>query len=232
MNKELIGVLLVEDNAGDARLLQEALWDSPGAASFKLTHVMTLAEAKQSIEEGSCDLMLLDLSLPDSTGLKTLLSALEFAKDTAIVVLTGMNNDETAIEAVRKGAQDYLVKGQVNANTLSRSLHYAMERKRLLQDRERLIAELQEALSTVKKLSGLLPICSSCKKIRDDRGYWTQVEQYIHDHSEAEFTHGICPECMHRLYPGVFPEVQDVEAKTPEPRATPAPSPGSKKPKP
>jgi PAS domain-containing protein len=75
------------------------------------------------------------------------------------------------------------------------------ERKRAEEERERLIKDLQEALSRVKLLSGMLPICSSCKKIRDDKGYWNQVEVYVRDHSEAEFTHGICPECFKRLYP-------------------------------
>ncbi len=65
----------------------------------------------------------------------------------------------------------------------------------------RLIQELTEALGQVKTLSGLLPICASCKKIRDDKGYWQQVETYIRKHSEADFTHGICPECVQRLYP-------------------------------
>ena len=62
-------------------------------------------------------------------------------------------------------------------------------------------AELGKALSDVKKLSGLLPICASCKKIRDDKGYWNQIEEYIRDHSEAEFTHSICEECAGNLYP-------------------------------
>ncbi len=64
-----------------------------------------------------------------------------------------------------------------------------------------MIEELKEALATVNQLSGMLPICSSCKKIRDDRGYWNQIEAYIRDHSEAEFSHGICPECARKLYP-------------------------------
>ena len=68
------------------------------------------------------------------------------------------------------------------------------ERKRAEEERERVISRLQQALAHVKKLSGLLPICASCKKIRDDRGYWLQVEEYIRDHSEAQFSHGICPE--------------------------------------
>lgn len=60
---------------------------------------------------------------------------------------------------------------------------------------------LKDALKTVKELSGLLPICASCKKIRDDTGYWDQVQSYIKKHSEAEFAHSICPECMEKLYP-------------------------------
>jgi PAS domain S-box-containing protein len=78
------------------------------------------------------------------------------------------------------------------------------ERKRAEEERERLIGQLQEALAEVKTLSGLLPLCSSCKRIRDDQGYWQQIEAYIRDHSEAEFSHSVCPECAKKLYPEVF----------------------------
>ncbi|MCG6535368.1 MAG: PAS domain S-box protein, partial [Syntrophales bacterium LBB04] len=81
------------------------------------------------------------------------------------------------------------------------------ERKRLEEQKSNLIIELQNALSEVKKLSGFLPICASCKKIRDDRGYWNEVERYIGDHSEAQFSHGICPDCMRKLYPEIADEV-------------------------
>jgi PAS domain S-box-containing protein len=77
------------------------------------------------------------------------------------------------------------------------------ERKRAEAERERLIGELQEALSSVKTLSGLLPICAACKNIRDDSGYWNQIESYFKEHTRVEFTHGICPDCMKKLYPGV-----------------------------
>lgn len=77
------------------------------------------------------------------------------------------------------------------------------ERKRAEADRERLIAELQRALSSVKRLSGLIPICASCKKIRDDQGFWQQVEVYVRERTDADFSHGICPDCMARLYPDV-----------------------------
>jgi PAS domain S-box-containing protein len=75
------------------------------------------------------------------------------------------------------------------------------EQKQREAEREALIRELQEAMSEVKTLSGLLPICANCKKIRDDQGYWNQIETYIQQHSEAEFSHGICRECAEKLYP-------------------------------
>jgi len=77
-------------------------------------------------------------------------------------------------------------------------------RKQLEDEQKRLIAELQEALANIKTLKGLLPICSSCKKVRDDKGYWSQIEAYVSDHSEAEFSHGICPDCAQRLYPEYY----------------------------
>ena len=73
--------------------------------------------------------------------------------------------------------------------------------KRLEKEREKLIGELQGAIAKIRTLSGLLPICASCKKIRDDKGYWNQIETFIRDHSEAEFSHGICPDCARKLYP-------------------------------
>lgn len=74
------------------------------------------------------------------------------------------------------------------------------ERKRVEGEREKLILDLQDALAKVKTLSGLLPICAACKKIRDDKGYWNRIESYIRDHSEAQFTHGLCPDCAEKIY--------------------------------
>ncbi len=88
-------------------------------------------------------------------------------------------------------------------------------RKRVEQERERLITELQGALARVKTLSGMLPICASCKKIRDDRGYWQQLEEYLTEHSQAEFSHGVCPPCAKTLYPDMyrqlFPELSEAD---------------------
>jgi hypothetical protein len=73
--------------------------------------------------------------------------------------------------------------------------------QRLARERERLLHELRESLAQVKTLRGLIPICASCKSIRDDQGYWRRLEAYLKERSDAEFSHGICPECYRRLYP-------------------------------
>jgi hypothetical protein len=81
-----------------------------------------------------------------------------------------------------------------------------LQRRALEEARETAIAAREKALDEVKILRGFLPICASCKKIRDDHGYWTQIEAYIHDHSEAEFSHSVCPECAKKLYPDFYGE--------------------------
>ncbi|MBP1709607.1 MAG: hypothetical protein H6Q47_140 [Deltaproteobacteria bacterium] len=87
-------------------------------------------------------------------------------------------------------------------------------RKQSETDRERLISELQEALGQVKTLKGLLPICSNCKKVRDDKGYWNQIESYVQQHTDASFTHGICPDCAKKLYPELYAERKKRKEKT------------------
>jgi PAS domain-containing protein len=83
------------------------------------------------------------------------------------------------------------------------------QRRRIEEERRRLTYDLQDALDKIKRLRGLLPICASCKKIRDDKGYWNRLETYIQEHSEAEFSHGFCPECMKKLYGVVLEEDTD-----------------------
>jgi hypothetical protein len=88
-----------------------------------------------------------------------------------------------------------------------------------LDERKKLVEELRKALSEVKQLSGILPICASCKQIRDDEGYWKQIESYISDHSEAQFSHGICPECVKKLYPEQYERVIGKQQENPEKRS-------------
>jgi len=75
------------------------------------------------------------------------------------------------------------------------------ERKKAEDERQRLVLELRESLAKIRTLSGLLPICASCKKIRDDHGYWSQVEQYLSEHTDVRFSHGLCPDCVKKFFP-------------------------------
>lgn len=124
-----IKVLLIEDNPGDARLIQLTLADDK-PQSIQLETVDRLSLGCKRLMEGGIDVVLLDLSLPDSQGFDTLAQMQATAPNVPIVVLTGLDNDQIGLEAVSKGAQDYLVKGQVDRNLLARALRYAIERKR------------------------------------------------------------------------------------------------------
>lgn len=168
---------------------------------FEIETAERLASGIERLSHGGIDIVLLDLGLPDSMGLDTLRLARASAPDVTIVVLTGLTDEHVGLQALQEGAQDYQVKYQVNGPLIIRSMRYSAERKRLEQEKEKLIEELKAALAKVKTLSGMLPICAACKNIRDDEGYWHQIESYISEHSETEFSHGLCPECMKRLFP-------------------------------
>ena len=83
------------------------------------------------------------------------------------------------------------------------------DRKKIAAEKEKLIAELEKAFAEVKTLSGLLPICSYCGKIRDDKGYWSRLEKYVQTHSKAKFSHGICPDCVKEHYPEYYKKIKD-----------------------
>ena len=195
-----INVLIVEDEPGQALLIEISL-NNTDRPAFRCEHADTLAGAWQRLAAGGIDAVLLDLTLPDSTGFATLGKTHEKFSKVPLVVLTGLDDEALGLQLVQAGAQDYLPKGQVTPPLLARTLRYAIERKHTLVERERLLAELQAALTEVKTLSGLIPMCANCKKIRDDTGYWNQVESYIAARTDASFTHGICPECAKILYP-------------------------------
>ncbi|MBN2444395.1 MAG: response regulator [Spirochaetales bacterium] len=198
-------VLLIEDNKGDARLLEEMLYEA-GEASFKLLCADRLETGLKYLKRGGIHLVLLDLGLPDSEGFGTFKKIYNSVPNIPIIVMTGMDDEKMAVDAVREGAQDYLVKGQVDGNLLFRAMRYAIERKKLEIEREKMILELQDALAKIKTLRGLLPICSFCKKIRDDQGYWRQIEVYMKEHSDANFSHSICPQCAKKYYPHLYKE--------------------------
>jgi len=144
MSESQIDVLLVEDNPGDARLLRETLADIP-AAHLDWTHTTTLADAIQHMKQRRFQVALLDLSLPDSHGLDTFVKINRQDPDLPVVMLTGLDDESVAYEAMQKGAQDYLVKGNVDGHVLMRSIRYAIERSRRRQAEKALRARDEES---------------------------------------------------------------------------------------
>lgn len=157
MADKLLKLLLVEDNPGDARLIQIYLSEAPGL-NIKLYLVESLAAANGKIAETEIDVMLLDLGLPDSNGLETFTSANRDNPEVPIVVLTGHADTDLGATAVLGGAQDYLVKGQVDGNILSHALRYAIERKRASLELEQAYTALKETqahLVQSEKMAGI-----------------------------------------------------------------------------
>jgi len=198
-------ILLVEDNRTDAVLIEEMIHqpDADGSydINYELIHKELLRDALKYLAENRVDVILLDLSLPDSKGLETVRKMGEREKDVPIIVLTGLDDDAVAIQALQNSVQDYLNKNRMDSILLHRSIRYSMERFNNIRQKERLIKELKEALDNIKTLQGLLPICAGCKNIRNDDGYWIQLESYLTSHSDLNFTHSICPDCVKKLYP-------------------------------
>jgi len=192
-------ILVVEDSLEDYLLTLRLI----GALSNKQIYCereWVLGRALKKIQMGIFDICLLDYNLGIFTGIELLEALAQNEGHTSIIFLTGRSQPGLDEQAMELGATDYLVKGEITAEILERSLRYAIARKRAEEERNRLSLELQQAMkSDLKRLKGLLPICSCCKKIRDDHGYWNQLEAYIRDHSDADFTHGICPGCAHGM---------------------------------
>ena len=198
-------LLLFEDNPMDARLIIETLSEIRDA-SYVTTSVSRLNEGLELLKKDTFDAILLDLTLPDSHGIETVGKVQEFATTVPIIVLTGLEDGDIALQAIQYGAQDYLVKGQINSAMIARVIQYGIERKRLEMKQALLIRQLQDAITQIKTLRGMMPICSACKMIRDDSGYWHQVEEYMRAHTDADFTHSMCPECLKSMYAEYYTE--------------------------
>lgn len=130
MKEKALHVLLVEDNAGDARLLRE-MFSTEKPGRFKLTHLLRMSEAMIHLEKGDIDVVLLDMGLPDAHGLDTVRQAHSAAPNVPLIVLTGLDDEALAAEAMKEGAQDYLIKGQIENRALPRALRHAIERHRM-----------------------------------------------------------------------------------------------------
>ncbi|MHC4883933.1 MAG: response regulator [Planctomycetota bacterium] len=203
-----INALLIEDSSIVRHRIAAILQDGSEPELF-LDAAESLGDGLAAMKETRFDVVLLDLGLPDSEGLETLQRFRKAQPEVAVVVLTGtMGDSESALEGIRQGAQDYLNKEvAAQPQVLRRALLYAIERGRLQREQEHLIHQLQEALENIKTLKGLLPICGACHKVRDDEGYWQQIESYISDHSDAQFSHTLCNDCLKERHPNLYDRV-------------------------
>src|ERR1041385_8081978 len=144
MSTKTLKVLLIEDNPGDVRLIKEMFAEAKHAV-FEVDSVSRLTDGLARVIESRFDVILLDLSLPDSTGLNTFVTLHGAAEELPVVILSGLNDETTAIECVNAGAQDYLIKGEVNSHLLMRSLRYAVARGLLEKERTQLLARERAA---------------------------------------------------------------------------------------
>jgi sigma-B regulation protein RsbU (phosphoserine phosphatase) len=154
-------------------------------------------------------LVILDWLMPGMDGIEICrrIRAAPRERPVYIILLTGRTGRENLIQGLEAGADDYVTK-PFDFEELRARVQVGVRVVELQMALAERVRELEEALSRVKQLQGLLPICSYCKKIRDDRNYWQQVEGYISEHSEAQFSHGICPECFEKY---VRPELESLE---------------------
>jgi YesN/AraC family two-component response regulator len=153
------------------------------------------------------EVVITDIRMPVMGGLDMAREIRALAPRTHIIVTTAHNDTDFFLDAIDIGIDLYVLK-PVSRERLFAAIRKSQEilgLERVIKfkdaEQKRLIKELQQALASIKTLSGLIPICASCKKIRDDQGYWNQLEAYISEHSGAEFSHGICPECAIKIYP-------------------------------
>lgn len=195
-----IAVLLVEDNPADARYIRLAL-TSIANSTFAITEAARLADALHVLETGAMDLVLLDLGLPDSLGLATFSVLHARFRLIPVVVVSALADESTTLDAVRLGAQDYLIKGAFDAALLGRVLRHAMERHHLLLQLERSLANVRGLRQAIEgsadpgEPAGPLAMCGGCKRLRAASGRWETIEEYLAPLVRAQLTHEACPDC-------------------------------------
>ncbi len=204
-------ILVIDDNPNNlaviCRYLEENRFD-----------VMIARDGEDGIvkaRKGTPDLILLDVMMPGPDGFETCLRLKEDDRTRQIPVLfmTALDGLRDKLQGFQAGGVDYITKPFDEQEALARIRTHLMIRnlQKRLEARNRSLEEtnrrLSKAMAEIKTLRGIIPICAACKKIRDDNGYWSQIESYIRDHSEADFSHGICPACAEKMYPELFHEV-------------------------
>jgi sigma-B regulation protein RsbU (phosphoserine phosphatase) len=203
-----VRILIAEDDAVSRRLLEATLvkW---GYEVIMTTDGLQALEILRHPDAPS--LAILDWMMPGMDGAEVCLKARATAGDRLlyIVLLTAKGRKEDIVEGLTAGADDYVVKPFDRAELKAR-INAGERILRLQAELAARVKELELAFANVKLLQGLLPICCYCKKIRNDQNYWQQVDAYISEHSEAQFTHGICPDCRDRI---VKPELERLKVE-------------------
>lgn len=198
-NRSQIRVLVVEDDHLVSEMVRGMLEE---IGYLVVGEAIDGKEALTMVTRLSPDVVVMDIKMPEMDGIEATRLIME-SNPVPVVALTAYENPELMREAVGSGLGAYLVKPST-ARDLERAITVAMARFDDIMELRRLNEKLNESLARVKQLSGLLPICASCNMIRDDGGRWQQLEVYICDHSEAEFSHSLCPECFKKLYPKYY----------------------------
>lgn len=157
------------------------------------------AQAVEMVKNLAPDAVIMDIRMPVMGGLEAARRIKE-EFPTPVVLLTAYESDEFLGEARDAGIAAYLTKPP-EPQVLLRAVRLAVDRHGELMEQKRQNRDLKEALGKVPALQGLLPICAGCKRIRDDKGCWEEVEAYVEKRLDVEFSHGLCPECIKRLYP-------------------------------
>ncbi len=210
-NEEGIDVLIVDDRPENL-LAVESVIESP---DLNIIKAATGDEALGLMLDHDFALAILDVQMPGIDGFETaeLMRGSEKTRQIPIIFVTAISKEHKYVfKGYESGAVDYLFK-PIDPGIMRSKVKVFCElfrQKRIIQDHLREIEEKNEGLEKyikeIKTLRGFLPICAECKKIRDDKGYWTQIEKYISEHSEAEFSHSICPDCAKKLYPQYYKE--------------------------
>lgn len=196
LNEKKLSVVIAEDEF----LISVDVAETAKAAGFTVAGIAPDGEkALELVRELKPDAVILDIKMPGLDGLQTARRLLA-EHPMPVVIMSAYESEEFLAAARDVGAGGYLVKPP-EAMTLRRAVELAVARHKDLMEVKRLNEELTLALAKVRSLEGLLPICASCKKIRDGEGRWHQVEAYISNHTDVMFSHGVCPDCVRELYP-------------------------------
>lgn len=187
-------VLIAEDEVISRHLLESTLLDW----GYDIVVTSDGNQAWDALRgDDAPKLAILDWQMPGLDGLEVCRRERQLNRNqpTYIVLLTGRGGKDNIVAGLRGGANDYLVK-PFDMEELAARLHVGVQIVQLQQTLAQRVRELEESLAQVQRLRGLIPICAWCKKVRNDQNYWQQVEDYVGEHSDARFSHGICPACF------------------------------------